>query len=501
MVRMEDTDPDFSSHKFPSMSQQVLEELKKLWDMALPITAMNWLVFVKAFISVLFLGRLGSLQLAGVTLSIGFTNITGYSVLVGLSSGLEPLCSQAYGTKNFHLLSLSLRRMLFILFLATIPISLLWLNLEPIMLFLGQDRSITSVAATHCFYTLPDLLTVAVLQPLRVFLASQKETKPMFYCSVIALILHLPLNYLLVVAMGLGVPGVATASVATNVSMTGMVGGYAVWLWRKKRVVHGGGGGRLEDGGLMEVVRLAVASCVGICLEWWWYEIVMLMTGYLPNPTVPVATMGILIQTINMLYTAPVALATTVSARVGNELGADKPYKARLATMVALGCGLVMGVIDLLWAVIFREWWAGLFTKDELVKALVVLVMPIMGLCELANCLQTTCSGILRGTARPVIRAHINLGSFYFVGTPVAVGLAFLYKAGFIGLWFGLLSAQITCALLSLYVVIVHTDWEVEALKAKKMGSCNRDKAKYSKKDEESKELLVNENANKNDIC
>lgn len=185
--------------------------------------------------------------------------------------------------------------------------------------------------------------------------------------------------------------------------------------------------------------------------------------------------------------------------QVGNELGADKPYKAKLAAIVALGCGFLVGFVNLMWTVILREWWAGIFTKDELVKALVVLVMPIMGLCEIANCLQTTCSGILRGTARPVIRAHINLGSFYFVGTPVAVGLAFLYKAGFIGLWFGLLAAQIACALLSLYVVMIHTDWEMEALKARKMASCVRNGGKDGEKDEEG--LLKNGNGNKNDNC
>ena len=37
----------------------------------------------------------------------------------------------------------------------------------------------------------------------------------------------------------------------------------------------------------------------------------------------------------------------------------------------------------------------------------------------------------MRGTARPVIGAHINLGSFYFVGAPVTVGLTFWFKVDF----------------------------------------------------------------------
>ncbi|OIW01401.1 hypothetical protein TanjilG_25697 [Lupinus angustifolius] len=512
---MEDNkDQDFFSHKFPTTSQ-VVEELKELWSMALPITAMNMLVFVRAVVSVLFLGWLGSLELAGGALSIGFTNITGYSVLVGLAAGLEPVCSQAYGCKNWDLLSLSLQRMVLILLMAIMPISLLWINLEKIMLFMGQNIDITRMASIYCFYSLPDLLTNTLLQPLRVFLRSQKVTKPMMYCSLVAVTFHVPLNYLLVVVMDLGVPGVAMASVITNLNMVVLMAGY-VCLWRKNEMVlkwgclGGGGGGMVVMGvvcgGLGQLMKLAVPSCFMICLEWWWYEIVTVMAGYLPNPTLAVAATGILIQTTSMMYTVPMALAGCVSARVGNELGAGKPYKAKLAAMVALGCAFGLGFINVTWTAIFGHRWAGLFTKDEAVKALVSSVMPIMGLCELGNYPQTTGCGILRGTARPVIGAHINLGSFYIVGTPVAMGLAFLLKVGFSGLWFGLLSAQLACVVSILYVVMARTDWEAEALKAEKltrveMGSCNEHRIIESEKDEENKWLLVNGNTNKDDIC
>ncbi|XP_068322045.1 protein DETOXIFICATION 54 [Pyrus communis] len=492
---MAEKDPDICSHKFPSASQ-VWEELRELWGMAFPITAMNCLVFVRAAVSVLFLGRLGSLELAGGALSIGFTNITGYSVLMGLASGLEPVCSQAFGNKNYDLLSLSLQRMVLILLLAVIPISLLWINLQSIMVFMGQDKAITAMAATYCLYSLPDLLTNTVLQPLRVFLRSQKVTKPMMYCSLIAVAFHVPLNVVLVVVMGLGVPGVAVASVLTNLNMAVLMAGYVWWGWKKGEMRWTFGIGDLCSG-IGPLLKLAVPSCLAICLEWWWYEIVTVMAGYLPNPTLAVAATGILIQTTSMMYTVPLALCGCVSARVGNELGCGKPYKAKLAAMVALGCAFVIGIINVTWTVILRERWAGLFTKDELVKALVASVMPIMGICELGNCPQTTGCGILRGTARPAVGARINLGSFYFVGTPVAVGLAFWLKVGFPGLWFGLLSAQVGCAVSILYVVVARTDWEAESLNARmltglEMGECRDKRQGHEKDEEESKGLLIN---------
>lgn len=182
--------------------------------------------------------------------------------------------------------------------------------------------------------------------------------------------------------------------------------------------------------------------------------------------------------------------------QVGNELGSGKPYKAKLAATVALACAFGIGLINVIWTVIFRDKWGGLFTKDDDLKYLVASVLPIIGLCELGNCPQTTGCGVLRGTARPVVGAHINLGSFYFVGTPIAVGLAFWLGIGFEGLWLGLLSAQAACAASILYAVLRCTDWEDEAAKACKMS--NLEMASKFSNDEERKGLIldVDENGN-----
>ncbi|KAF5202196.1 Detoxification-like protein [Thalictrum thalictroides] len=464
----QELEQDYTLKKSPSL-YQIVQELGKLWSMALPITAMNLVVHVRFMVSVLFLGRLGSLELAGGALSICFTNITGYSVLVGLASGLEPFCSQAYGSKNWDLMSLSLQRTVLILLIASIPISLLWMNLEKIMIFMGQDKEITSMASIYCIYSLPDLLTNTLLQPLRVYLRSQGITKPMMVCSLIAVVFHVPLNYLFVMVMNKGVPGVAIASVLTNFNMVVLMTGYMYvsgvceWKWTAEigTVIAGVG----------PLLKIAVPSCLGICLEWWWYEIMTVLAGYLPNPRIAVAATAILIQTTSLMYTVPMALAACVSARVGNELGAGNPYKAKLAALVALGCAFLIGIINVMWTVIFQKKWAGVFTKDELVGVLVAAVMPIMGLCELGNCPQTTGCGVLRGTARPAIGARINLGSFYFIGTPVAVGLAFGLKLGFSGLCYGLLSAQLACVMSILFVVLLRTDWEAEAVRASKLTS------------------------------
>ncbi|KAL0450337.1 UNVERIFIED_CONTAM: protein DETOXIFICATION 48 [Sesamum latifolium] len=116
----------------------------------------------------------------------------------------------------------------------------------------------------------------------------------------------------------------------------------------------------------------------------------------------------------------------------------------------------------------FGNTWARAFTEDEAIIALTAAVMPIVGLCELGNCPQTTGCGVLRGSARPSLGVHINLGSFYGVGLPLAVFMGFGMKMGLLGLWLGLLGAQIVCAVVMVWA-LSRTDWLLQVNRAKEL--------------------------------
>lgn len=67
--------------------------------------------------------------------------------------------------------------------MAIIPISLLWINLEAIMLFMGQYKQITAMAAIYCNYSLPDLAINTLLQHLRVYLRSKGTSDVVYFCA------------------------------------------------------------------------------------------------------------------------------------------------------------------------------------------------------------------------------------------------------------------------------------------------------------------------------
>ncbi|XP_027936123.1 protein DETOXIFICATION 55-like [Vigna unguiculata] len=329
-----------SPKTYPTLSQ-VLEEVKRMTNIGFPISAMSLVGYLKNLTLVVCMGRLGSLELVGGSLAIGFTNITGYSVLSGLAMGMEPLCTQAFGSRNFSLLSLTLHRIILMLLLFSLPISLLWLNLQPLMLFLHQNPYITRVATLYCRFAILDLIANSFLHLFRIYLRSRGTTWPLLWCTLLSILLHLPTIVFLTFKLYLGVPGIVVSSFVANFNNLFFLVLYMFYTRVPEESLHVplllshttshdntvitcNGTLAMEWGVLM---KFSIQSCQAVCLEWWWYELMTISAGYLNNPRVVLAMAGIVIQITSLLYTLPTALSA-VSTRVGNELGAGQELVA-----------------------------------------------------------------------------------------------------------------------------------------------------------------------------
>ncbi|OWM66248.1 hypothetical protein CDL15_Pgr013465 [Punica granatum] len=443
----------------------VVEEMKLLYSIAFPMIITGLLLYGKSAISMFFMGQIGKDTLAGGSLAIGIANITGISVLSGLAMGMEPISSQACGAKQWPLMGQTLQRTITILALVCVPISILWLYVEPILLLCGQDPTISSIASVYLAYSLPDLFLQSLINPLKIYLRTQNITLPFMLGSAFGLLVHAPVNYILVYQTKLGIHGIAIAVSLTDLTVLAVV---LLYVHFSSTCAKSWQGWSMEHcfQEWTQILCLAIPSCVSVCLEWWWYELMILLSGILSSESV--ATMGILLQATSLVYIFPSSLSQAVSTRVGNTLGAGEPYRARFSSFTALGCSVLTSLLALLFMTMARNTWGHIFTDDNAILSLTAAALPIVGLCELGNCPQTTGCGALRGSARPSLGASVNLFSFYVVGLPVAAMMGFAMHKGLLGLWLGLLAAQIACAAVMI-VVLTRTDWETEAERAREL--------------------------------
>ncbi|XP_023749951.3 protein DETOXIFICATION 53 [Lactuca sativa] len=449
---------------------KVVEEVRLLGKAACPVATTTFLVFSKSIISMLFLSHMGKTELAGGALAIGFANVTGLSIMKGLCMGMDPICYQAFGAKRLSVLSQTYIKTFILLLLTSVPVTFLWLNVEPVFHRLGQDRVITKVAAMYLTFSLPELPALAHLQPLRSLLRAQGLNSPATIVATCSTILHLPINYFLISYLNLGVKGIAMASACFTYNMNI---GLLIYIFMSKVAIKPWVASSKTSlfsifKGWGPLLSMAIPSMFSVCLEWWLYEIILFLSGLLDNPQSCVAATGIIMQTTGAIYVIPFSLSLSISQRVGHELGAGHPARAQLATIVGISIAFIYGLVVFGSSIALRNVLGKLYTNEDQVLALLSSALPVTGLAEVGNSPQTAACGALTGSARPKVGVRINMAAFYLIGLPLSIVLAFVLKVGYRGLWLGLVASQAACVSLMIYT-LVKTDWRDQAKRAEEL--------------------------------
>jgi MATE family multidrug resistance protein len=191
-------------------------ELKRLIFFAAPMAAVVIAQFMLQIVSMMMVGHLGNLSLASASLASSFCNVTGFSFIIGLSCALDTLSGQAYGAKLYRKLGVQTYTAMFCLALVCLPLSLIWFNMEKLLLILGQDPSIAHEAGKYATWLIPGLFAYAVLQPLTRYFQNQSLITPLLITSYVVFCIHVPLCWFLVYNSGLGNLGGALAISLSN---------------------------------------------------------------------------------------------------------------------------------------------------------------------------------------------------------------------------------------------------------------------------------------------
>ncbi|KAF7834597.1 protein DETOXIFICATION 16-like [Senna tora] len=411
----------------------------------------------------MFVGHLGELPLSGASMATSFASVTGFSLLVGMASALDTLCGQSYGAKQHHKLGTHMQRAMLVLMIVSIPLAIIWANTKSILIALGQDPEISAEAGHYAQLMIPCLFAYGLLQCLNRFLQTQNIVFPMMYISGVTTLLHILVCYILILKSGLGSGGAALANAISywlNVFILILYIKYSpacaeTWKGFSKEALHG----------IPTFLRLAIPSAVMVCLEMWSFEMMVLLSGLLPNPKLETSVLSICLNTASTVWMIPFGLSGAVSTRVSNELGAGHPRTARLAVCVVLIMAITEGILVGLVMILIRNVWGYAYSNEEEVVRYVANMFPILAASNFLDGLQCVLSGTARGCGWQKIGAYVNLGSYYLVGIPSAFLLAFVLHIGGKGLWLGIICALLV-QVFSLLIITIRTDWKQEAKKA-----------------------------------
>lgn len=100
---------------------------------------------------------------------------------------------------------------MFVLLCCCVPISLLWWNMEPLLLLIGQEAQISNHTTVYMRTMIPFLWASAFIQTTIKYLQTQSVVMPIMIFSVSTFVVHVPLTYLLIYKLNLGYLGGALA--------------------------------------------------------------------------------------------------------------------------------------------------------------------------------------------------------------------------------------------------------------------------------------------------
>lgn len=305
------------------------------------------------------------------------------------------------------------------------------------------------------------------LCPLKAYLSSQGITLPILFRSAIALAFHVPV--IIVLSRAWGLAGVVTAVWLSDLAMVIVLAAYIVVTEarRKVRPMEGGGWRDLwiRPGDWVQLLKLSRPCCLTICLEWWCYEILILVTGRLPDARRMVAVLAVVLNFDYRLFAVMLSLATSASTCFSNELGAGEAMVAHRSAYVSLGLSLVASCLGSSAMAGAGRGWGSLYSHDAGVVDGVRRMMLLMALVEVVNFPFNACGGIVRGTTRPWLGMYASLGGFYLVALPLGLALGFGLGLGLGGMLLGFLVGAFTTAAL-LLLLVSRIDWAAEAQKA-----------------------------------
>ncbi|XP_010471125.2 PREDICTED: protein DETOXIFICATION 14 [Camelina sativa] len=446
-----------------------LKEMKRLAYIAAPMIAINSSMYVLLVISIMMVGHLGELYLSSTAIAISFCNVTGFSVIFGLASALETLCGQANGARQFEKLGVHTYTGIFSLYIVCVPLSVLWSYMGDILSLAGQDPLVAKEAGKFATWLIPALFAYATLQPLVRFFQAQSLILPLVMSSISAVCVHVVLCWSLVFKFGLGNLGAAIAiGVAywLNVTVLGLYMTFSSSCSESRAPIS-----MSVFKGMGEFFRFGIPSASMICLEWWSFEFLVLLSGILPNPKLEASVLSVCLSTTVIVYQIAESLGAAASTRVANELGAGNPKQARIAvnTVMVITCVESMMVSATVFGT--RDVFGYLFSSETEVVAYVRSMAPLVALSVIFDALHGVLSGVARGSGRQDIGAYANLAAYYLCGIPTAIILAFRFKLRGRGLWIGITVGSFVQAFL-LSLIVILTNWKQESKKARKRLMC-----------------------------
>ncbi|KAM4101828.1 hypothetical protein ACB094_05G175400 [Castanea mollissima] len=449
---LEDTLSNTEISNFSRLKSGTWIELKTLFRLAAPAVVVYLLNSVTSLSTQIFCGHLGNLELAAASLGNNGIQIFAYGLMLGMGSAVETLCGQAYGAHKFEMLEIYLQRSMILLMCTGVLVMFIYIFSKPLLLALGESSSIASAAAIFVYGLIPQIFAYAANFPIQKFLQAQ---------SIVA-----PSSWIVIYKLGWGLLG---AALMLSFSWWIIVITQFVYILVSDRCKYTWAGLSWQAfSGLWDFLKLSTASAIMICLEAWYYQILVLIAGLLQDAEIALDALSICMIVSGLFFMISVGFNVAASVRVSNELGAGHPKSAAFSVVIVTLSSSVIAVICAILVLVLRHVMSYAFTSGSTVAEAVSELSPFLAISIILNGIQPVLSGVAVGCGWQAFVAYVNVGCYYIIGIPLGAVLGFYFDLGAKGIWSGMIGGTFIQTLI-LISFTFRTDWTKEVIQFSKL--------------------------------
>ena len=441
------------SHKSHPAQAGLFSEFTRLFRLAIPLMGAQLAQMGMGVTDVVMAGRYGSADLAGVALG-GSIMWPLMMLAMGVVQAITPTVSQLNGAKRYREIGTVVRQGLWMAAGAGIVVALALNSVAPIYHLMRVDPVAVAITVPYlqmCSYGIPALICFFCLR----FLSDGMGlTRPALIIAICALTLKIPLNYVLIHGkFGLPEMGGVGCGLAQAIVMWLQLSLIIIVVTRKRFDLTGW----LDrfawpDWSIIKpLLVLGLPIGATIFAEMGMFSFSTLLLGQFGATTV--AAHNIAMNLGAIAFMPPLALGFATTIRIGFRVGAGEVLEARTTAAIAIATSVLIALMGAALLFLLRAPLAGLYTMEADVHQLATLLLLFVVFYLAFDAAQGTALGTLRGYKDTRTPMWIAIFSFWVIGLPVQVVLAFGLigePMGVYGIWVGLSLGVFVGALLLL---------------------------------------------------
>lgn len=411
---------------------RIISELPSLIKLSVPLVLGLSASSLIGITDTIMLAPLGTEVLAIVSLVMAVHMLL-TAMLYGVMSVVGVSMASSFGARDARMVSSAVRHGMMTALICGALAATIMLALMPIVRLMGLPETQARL------YWVPMAL---FMLPFSVFLVLKSlldaTDRPWLAVgfAFLGVVINVPLNYLLIYGLGpipaLGILGSGIASVLAET--IALAAAYLYWRralamrrFRLRSVVTGKGVWQQFLQGLpLGISYLAEAGAVAMAtFILGWFGAGALAANQIVN------SIGA------TLYMLPLGMATAVAIRIAQADGSGQPERLRPIGMATFGF-VALWMLATMVALIFAgrsiaEW----LSTDAPVVALASSMFVVVALMQVADGLQSTGLGALRGLNDTKWPSAVSIVSYWLLALPLGYFLAFHTSVGPLGVWIG----------------------------------------------------------------